>query len=122
MKAQAMFFTVLFAFDAFFGGYFVGFNSRHVLVEDPSLPRYKPPAAVTSASNTTKTPPKPTIKPAPPAKGESKGANKENKDKTAADKKQGSNKDKHNEKAPAASSKEKASTHGKPDKEKAKEK
>ncbi len=37
MQAKGRFISTLLAVNAFFGGYAFGFNSRHVLVVDPSL-------------------------------------------------------------------------------------
>lgn len=45
MKAEGMFLTTIATLDVFLVAFFVGFNSRHVMVIDPNLPPYKAPAA-----------------------------------------------------------------------------
>lgn len=41
MQAKGRFISTLLVINAFLGGYAFGFNSRHVLVIDPSLPPLK---------------------------------------------------------------------------------
>ncbi len=90
MKAQGMFFTTLFAIDVFFVGFFVGFNSRHVMVVDPTLPVYKSPAVAQTTA-----PSKPGEKTDASGKASDnpeKKDDKANKTKDSADKKHSSDK------------------------------
>jgi hypothetical protein len=48
MKAKGVFISAILIADAFLVSYAIGFNSRHVLVVDPSMKAVAPPADVKS--------------------------------------------------------------------------
>lgn len=53
MKAKGIFISTLLVIDTFFVGFTYGFNSREVLIVDPSLPPLPAPAAVKHEKTTT---------------------------------------------------------------------
>lgn len=51
MKARGLFISTLLVIDTFLASFAVGFNSRHVLVVDPSLKEVVAPPAVSKQGN-----------------------------------------------------------------------
>jgi hypothetical protein len=67
VRAKFIFISVVMTMDSFFFGYAAGFNSRHVLIVDPKLPRlivHKPEAK--KSKTPPPAPPLSKIKPPPP--------------------------------------------------------
>lgn len=52
MKAKLFFITIFAAADAFLGAFAVGFNSRHALIGDPTIPAPKIEKSVQAPTNT----------------------------------------------------------------------